>query len=100
MAGNTTSTTFKYIPNIPAIEIAATEGGTLGVLFATPRVAEAARSIAPVLTGAFRDSIVHEIHGLKGIVYSDIRYAKYLEFGTSDTPTFAVFRRASEMVHV
>lgn len=94
------ATTMKYIPNVPAIEIAATEGGTLGVLYATPRIAEAARSIAPVLTGAFKASITHEIQGLKGIVYSDIRYARYLEFGTSDTPTFATFRRASEMVHI
>ena len=93
-------TSVKYIPNIPAIEIAGAEAGTLGVFLATPKVEQAAKSIAPVRSGAFRDSITSEISGLRGVVYSDIRYARYLEFGTSDTPTFATFRRASEMVNI
>lgn len=45
-----------------------------------------ARSSAPVDSGALRDSI--KVSGSRGsrTVYSDVRYAAFVEFGTSDTP--------------
>lgn len=63
-------------------------------------IATKARGIAPVDTGTYRDSIQvitgHDGGEPSAAVYSDVEYAPFLEFGTSDTPTFAVFRRASE----
>ena len=59
-----------------------------------------AKAIAPVDTGAFLDSIEGNVDfggpggEIRGLMWSDIRYAPYLEFGTFDTPTFATFRRA------
>jgi hypothetical protein len=61
---------------------------------------ELAKAIAPVDTGAYRDSIEADVDfggpggEIRGVMFSDIRYAPYLEFGTSDTPTFATLRRA------
>jgi HK97 gp10 family phage protein len=43
--------------------------------------ADAARSYAPVATGALRDSIQVDEDGYS----SELRYAGYVEFGTSDT---------------
>jgi hypothetical protein len=57
-----------------------------------------AKSLSPVDTVAFRDSItsdtVVENAIVRARVSSDVPYAVYLEFGTSDTPTFATLRRA------
>ena len=57
-----------------------------------------AKSIAPVNTGAFAASIKGEVlyegGTIRGRLSADVRYAIYLEFGTSDTPTFATLRTA------
>jgi hypothetical protein len=62
---------------------------------------EIAKSIAPVVTGAYRDSI-HPERGAEGpvavayVVASDYK-AIWIEFGTEDpvpTPAFAVLRRS------
>lgn len=71
-------------------------------LSATIKEKEAlAKSIAPIDTGAFQGSITGEVvyeGGLiRGRLSSDIAYAPYLEYGTSDTPTFATLRRALGM---
>lgn len=47
--------------------------------------AETARGLAPVDTGALRGSIDVTVSGLSAEVGSDIRYAGYVEYGTSDT---------------
>ena len=64
--------------------------------------AQYARESAPVATGAYRDSIeadvVEEDDGWKGRVVAGASYSVYLEFGTSDTPTFATLRRAGEAI--
>ena len=61
-----------------------------------------ARERAPVATGAYRDSIeadvVEEDDGWKGRVVAGASYSVYLEFGSSDTPTFATLRRAGEAI--
>ena len=98
MAANTAGMTMKYVPNIPAIDAYSLIVGTAGVELMTGKIEDEAKATAPVLTGAYRDSLATRVVGLDGIVYSDIEYAPYLEFGTSDTPTFATLRRASESV--
>lgn len=89
-----------YIPNIPVIEAVGEAAGTVAVSVVVDQVAHAAQALAPVLTGAYRNSIQTDKNGINGAVYSDIRYAVYLEFGTSDTPTFATLRRASETANI
>ena len=64
------------------------------------RGAEAARSVAPVRTGAYRDSIkavpIVEADGTQGaaIVAEDWK-AGIIELGTSDTPAYAPLRRGA-----
>jgi hypothetical protein len=58
------------------------------------RVAEEAKVIAPVRTGAYRDSIHVEQDGIESNVVADVPYAGFVEFGTEDTPIFAPLRRA------
>ena len=92
--------TMRYVPNVPGINAAATAAGTVGVKLVTDMTVDIARDTAPVLTGTYRESIKQRVLGLEGVVFSDIRYAPYLEFGTSDTPTFATLRRASEAAKI
>lgn len=89
----------RFVPN-PAFPrlIAAGPQMVAGLHSLAEQKADIARSIAPVLTGAFRDSISAEggVEGGKAVgrVLSDSPYWVYLEFGTSDTPTFATLRKA------
>jgi hypothetical protein len=61
-------------------------------------VAREARSIAPVDEGDFRDSIHEEVviedGKATGKVIADDPASIHIEFGTSDTPTFATLRKA------
>ena len=50
------------------------------------QVAEAAREMAPVDTGRLRGSIVVEANGNNHAVVTDVPYAPFLEFGTSQMP--------------
>lgn len=62
-------------------------------------VAEYAKSIAPRDTGRYRDSIESHVElgaGWTAIVSAHVPYARYVEFGTVDTPTFATLRKALE----
>jgi len=94
------SMTMKYVPNIVGIEAATKSPELIAVLnFVGDQIYEAALADAPVDTGAYRDSLFMD-GGLEPTVGSDIRYAGYLEFGTSDTPVFATLRRASEAARV
>jgi len=90
--------TFKYVPNLPVIEAAGDFYAHLALEELMPRMEAEARNIAPVDTGAYQASIETEIQGTTATLSSSIRYARYLEFGTSDTPTFATLRQASESV--
>jgi Bacteriophage protein of unknown function (DUF646). len=89
-----------YVPNIPGIELAGRIAGTASVAFVNHQILEAAEGLAPVATGAYKESLAASQDGIDGTVYSDIRYAPYLEFGTSDTPVFATLRQASEQANV
>lgn len=57
-------------------------------------IADEAKAIAPVLTGAYQASITGKVEDAKAIVSASAPYSSYLEFGTSDTPTFQTLRRA------
>lgn len=41
-----------------------------------------AKETAPVDTGRYRASIQSEVKGLQGIIYSDVSYARFIEYGT------------------
>ena len=48
----------------------------------------------PVLTGELRDSIISERHSNFGYtIKTPLEKAVYAEYGTEDTPTFAMFRK-------
>lgn len=57
-------------------------------------VADLARAYVPVDTGRLRDSITAE----PGRVYSDVEYAGFVEYGTSDTPAEPYMRPAADTV--
>ena len=61
---------------------------------AAEEIVEAAKAVAPVDTGTYRDSI----HVEDGKVVADVDYAGAVEFGTSDTPAHAPLRRGAETV--
>lgn len=66
------------------------------------RAAEYARTIAPVLTGRYRDSIHVEPVSDGYAVVADVQndqghgYSGYLEVGTFDTPAFHTLAKAGE----
>lgn len=67
-------------------------------------VSEAARDLqrnaqrfAPVLTGELREGIVVSGRGLSATVSSTVRYAGYVEYGTSDTAPQPHMRPAAEL---
>lgn len=66
------------------------------------RVAEAgaeyAKSIAPVDTGTFRNSITAEEVDGKWAIVSDDPAASYIEYGTEYTPEHATFARTADHV--
>ena len=90
-----------FIPN-PLIGAQLKLEPTMGavLLAEAEEVAAEAKRIAPVETGAYRDSLRAEggIEGSSfvGRVLSDVPYAAYVEFGTMDTPAFHVLARAIE----
>lgn len=88
-----------FVPN-PALGAELEREGTLvpDERAAADAIAAYAKTIAPVDSGAFQASIRVSEDGHDVAVYSDVAYAPYLEFGTSDTPTFATLRRAGEAV--
>ena len=53
------------------------------------------KAATPTLTGETRDSIKNLQHSKFGwTIYTDVEKAIFIEFGTEDTPTFAMFRRS------
>jgi len=56
-----------------------------------------AQRFAPVLTGALREGIEVQAHGLTASVVSTVRYADYVEYGTSDTAPQPYMRPAADL---
>lgn len=53
----------------------------------TAEIEDLARFLAPELTGDLKDSIDSTVSGLQGQVFTELRYAPFVEFGTyKDTP--------------
>jgi len=70
------------------------------MLKAARKILDSANTLVPARTWALRDSGHVELDVRDGqlvahVTYST-RYAVYVEFGTSDTPTFAMLRRGAE----
>jgi len=87
----------KYIPNPTATaQIEVSPEMQAALMVAAERGAENARAIAPVETGALRDSIHAESAPGRAFVIADVPYAVFVEFGTSDTPMFAMLRRGTD----
>ena len=62
------------------------EAAQTAVMAAADAVADDARTQAPVLTGALRDSITVQTDEPDVVVDARADYAGYVEFGTSDAP--------------
>lgn len=63
------------------------ENGAGGIVSAIgERVAQSARELCPVDTGALRDSIEVSVQGNSAVVSANTDYAAYVEFGTSKMP--------------
>ncbi|MGH2596142.1 MAG: HK97-gp10 family putative phage morphogenesis protein [Actinomycetota bacterium] len=76
---------FRYIPNpFLADQVKVDPVLNAELLSRTEKVAEAARTLAPVLTGALRESITAESVGpAEARVVAGVDYAVFVEFGTS-----------------
>lgn len=70
----------RVVPRAMEIILAAAEERVAG---AAQAGCEAAKSRAPVATGALRNSISVRSDGLTAAVYTDCPYAAAVEFGTS-----------------
>jgi HK97 gp10 family phage protein len=57
-----------------------------------------AQRFAPVLTGRLREGIRVEASGLSAEVVSTVRYADYVEYGTSDTAPQPYMRPAADLL--
>src|SRR5437763_605259 len=62
-------------------------------------IAEEARRAAPVLTGAYRDSIHVEATGDGADVVAGVPYAAVIEYGSSTHPPHATLRNAVAATH-
>ncbi len=92
----------QFIPN-PAVgqEVAVTPEMAAALLGIAEVAVEVAKSVAPVATGAYRDSIHAEGEIGKATIIADDEKAKWIEFGTGEpgpTPAFAPLRRGADVI--
>ena len=72
-----------------------------GLELIADQILTAAQALVPVDTGDLQASgrVMVDSNGWVHVVFGEgLTYAVYVEFGTSDTPTFAFLRRAAESV--
>lgn len=82
-----------YVPNYFGIRAMAQHAGVTRALgFKAGAIAGSAKLAAPVRTGRYRGSII----AIDNRVWALAPYSKFVEFGTSDTPTFAPLRRGAD----
>jgi hypothetical protein len=87
------------VPNPPGIAALRSAVNATGALRPYgERIEARAKALAPVRSGEYRDSIHTSLEDGRIVVAADVEYAVFVELGTSDTPTFAVLRRAVEAV--
>lgn len=96
--------TVTFVPNPDwEREVQRSEDLQHSVTTAAEEVAAKAKELAPVLTGALRDSIRVE-HPLdaspqaEAQVVAGVPYSAYVEFGTTDTPMHPFLRPAADAV--
>lgn len=88
--------TARYVPNpalIPRLAVAPVVNAALASEAAG--IAERARQLAPVETGALASSIEVDPSAGEARVVVNVPYAIFVEYGTSDTPAFAFLRGAA-----
>ncbi len=89
----------RYIPNpamIPELMVSpelAVEMGLRG-----EAIASLASDLAPVDTGRLAASLASQVGPGEVTVYSDVEYAAYVEFGTSDTSAQPFLRPAGDQI--
>lgn len=93
----------RYIPNPFLAQQAERSAFTRADLRARGQIVlERARSLAPSLTGALRDSLQAELgpanERARVVIGTEIAYAAFVEFGTEDTPAVPYLRPALESV--
>ncbi len=89
----------RYIPNpamIPELMASPELAVEMGVRGAA--IASIASDLAPVLTGALAASLDYQVGPGEVTISSDVPYAAYVEFGTSDTPAQPFLRPAGDQV--
>jgi HK97 gp10 family phage protein len=82
----------ETLAKVAAIPVVAETFGKTGLEAGKELVAQTAKQLAPKRTGALAASI----HPVAEGVAADIRYAAYVELGTSDTPVQAFLGPALE----
>lgn len=96
---------FRFVPN-PAFTLqVAREPLMAAFLEEEAQVVKAgAESVSPVDTGLYKSSFDTEIAtehgGFVARVTNSAPYWLYIEFGTSDTPTFQPLRKGLELAHL
>jgi HK97 gp10 family phage protein len=95
--GVDSSQVYRLAGDLAAAPAKATVGSVRAVSHSAQRVQRDARRFAPVRTGALRDGIEVTDDGLSSSVVSTVRYADYVEFGTSDTAPQPYMRPAADL---
>jgi hypothetical protein len=85
-----------YHNNIIQIKKAISSGEVLATLApVVTELTELIKAATPVLTGDMRDSIVNKPHSKYGwSIYTPLKKVIHIEYGTSDTPVFGMFRKS------
>jgi len=85
------------IARMVALSVASAKAVDAGVEVGAAEVLAVAASRVPVLTGALRDSleITHDDDG-GALIGTELEYAPFVEFGTSDTPAQPFLRPAAD----
>ena len=80
------SPVLAWIANAARVQPAVYAAARDAVEETTAEIEELARYLAPERTGDLKDSIHSNVNGLQGRVYTELRYAPYVEFGTWKDP--------------
>jgi HK97 gp10 family phage protein len=87
----------RLAADLAAAPAKVTAKSVVAVDSAAHQTQRAAQRFAPVLTGRLREGIVVEAAGLSASVVSTVRYAEYVEYGTSDTAPQPYMRPAADI---
>jgi hypothetical protein len=88
---------FVYRPGVED-EIAKERRTLESLQSSADRIKSAAQGYAPVRTGRYRSSISSRIEGGIALAVASAPYARYIEWGTNDTPTMHPLARAAASV--